>query len=166
MLTAHELFGFMSPALASDILEHTFAQEKDLYRATLHAVAAARKVRPVFLEKQSRAQRHPAMIAALGRPAQELAAANLLRSWLVKKHAALLADFLDTLGIAHQQGAVEELPESVDDAKLGAAVDTVLTKHQAEVVIVYLHAFNSMNETSWKNLATMLNSDARLQFGD
>ena len=54
MLTCHELFCFMSPALAGEILSYSFESDKQLYRATLHAVAEARKVRPVFLERQPR----------------------------------------------------------------------------------------------------------------
>ncbi len=50
MLTAHELIGFMPPKLAAEILEHAHSSEKELYKATLAAVAQARKVRPVFLE--------------------------------------------------------------------------------------------------------------------
>jgi hypothetical protein len=39
MLTSHELYGFMSPNLALDILTYTFESDKPLYRATLQAVA-------------------------------------------------------------------------------------------------------------------------------
>ena len=45
MLTSHELFGFMPAPLAGDILEHAYTHDRDLYRATLTAVANARKVR-------------------------------------------------------------------------------------------------------------------------
>ena len=43
MLTSNELFGFMSPALALEILTYTYENDKPLYRATLGAVADARK---------------------------------------------------------------------------------------------------------------------------
>ena len=165
MLTSHELFGFMSPALAGDILEFTFTAEKELYRATLHAVAQSRKLRPLFLERQPRTQRHPTMIATLSRPAQELAAANLIRGWLMKKHTALLIDFLDALGIVHQRGAVEDLPPAMDDPKLRGAIDALLAKHPKEVVAVYLNAFSAMNDSGWTNLGEMLKSDPRLQLG-
>ena len=49
MLTSHELFGFMSPRLANEIITFTFESEKPVYRATLNAVAEARHLRPVFL---------------------------------------------------------------------------------------------------------------------
>lgn len=164
MLTSHELIGFMPPALAAEILEFAFAEERELYKATLAAVAQARKLRPVFLERQPRAMRHPAMLALLARPAMDAAAGALLRGWLLKKHQALLADFLDALGIPHKDGAVEDLPATMDDAKLKAAIETVLAKHPREVVTIYLNAFNSMNDQSWPNLDALLKADERLHF--
>lgn len=164
MLTSHELFGFMPPALAADILEHAYTNDRELYRATVTAVANARKVRVVFLDKQPRPARHAGMVAYLSRPGLELAAGTMLRGWLLKGHKSLLADFLDGIGIAHKDGVVDDLPESVDDAKLKAAVEAVLAKHPADVVKVYLHSFNTMNESQWKNLDALLKDDARLQF--
>ncbi|PYK57164.1 MAG: hypothetical protein DME21_17990 [Verrucomicrobia bacterium] len=92
-------------------------------------------------------------------------AKHLLRSWLLKKHTALLTDFLDALGVPHKDGIVDDLPERMDDAKLRSAVETVLAKHPADVVMVYLHAFYEMNEARWPNLKAMLETEPRLQFG-
>ena len=164
MLTSHELFGFMPPILAADILEHAHTHNRELYRATLNAVATTRKVRSVFLDKQPRPARHVGMISYLCRPGMELAAGTLLRGWLLKGHLSLLADFLDSLGIPHKEGVVDDLPESVDGAKLKSAVDTLLVKHPADVAKVYLHSFNTMNESQWKNLDALLKEDTRLQF--
>jgi hypothetical protein len=166
MLTAHELFGFMSPALGAEIVEFAHDANKPLYRATLAAVAEIRKVRPVFLERQPRAQRTAAMLASLTRPMLEPAAANLIRGWLVNKQSALLIQFLDALGIKHEKGVVEDLPVNVDDAKLKTAVDSLLASHPQEVVAVYLVAFNEMNQANWPNLKTMLETDSRLQLGN
>ena len=165
MLTSHELLGFMSPALALEILTYAYETDKPLYRATLSAVAEARKLRPVFLERQPRPQRHAMMLATLARPALDLVAGNLIRTWLLKKHKQMLVDFLDALGITHQEGVVEELPPAMDDAKVRAAVEALLAKYPPETVAVYLHAFNEMNEVEWPNLKTMLDSDPRLQLG-
>jgi hypothetical protein len=165
MLTAHELFGFMSPSLALEILTYAYETDKPLYRATLGAVAQARKLRPVFLERQPRPQRHAAMLATLARPALDMVTSNLLRTWLLKKHKQMLADFLDGLGIAHQEGVVEDLPATIDEAKLRSAVEALITKYPPEAVAVYLHAFNEMNEVEWPGLRTMLDSDPRLQLG-
>ena len=166
MLTAHEIFGFMSPTLAGEILAYTFESDKPLYRTTLNAVAEARKVRTVFLERQPRAQRHATMLAVISRPAMEAVAGTLLRNWLVKKESAMLAQFLDALEIKNDKGVVENLPPAVDDAKLHAAVEGLLANHPPEAVAVYLLAFNDMNEANWPNLKVMLETDARLQLGN
>jgi len=165
MLTSHELLGFMSPSLALEILTYAHESDKQLYRAALNAVAEARKVRAVFLERQPRTQRHTTMLATLSRPALDLFTGNLIRTWLLKKYNTMLVDFLNALGIAHKEGVVEDLPSEMDDEKLKAAVEALLAKYPPETVAVYLHAFNDMNEVNWPNLRTMLDTDSRLQLG-
>lgn len=163
MMTCHELLGFMSPPLANEIIEFAFATDKKLYRATMDAVAEAMKLRPVFLERKPRAERHVHMLSMLTRPRFEAVSANLVRGWLVQGQPAMLGDFLDALGVPHQKGVVESFPATVDDAKLKAAVALLLEKHPREKVIVYLNAFCSMNEVQWPNLEALIESDARLQ---
>jgi hypothetical protein len=166
MLKSHELLGFMSPALANDILSFIFESDKPAYKATLAAVAEAKRVRPVFLERQPRAERHTSMLSALTKPHLDPAAAAFIRAWLVKKHAAMLVDFLNALGIPHENGVVEDLPGTMDDAKLKPAIEILLGKYPHEIVAVYLNAFNDMNAAGWANLKTLLESDARLQLGN
>jgi hypothetical protein len=166
MLTSHELLGFMSPSLATDILQFTFESDKPAYKATLAAVAQAQHVRPVFLERQARETRHVVMLSALTRPHLDAAAGALLRAWLVKKHKAMLVDFLNALDIPNEEGVVEDLPGSVEDAKLKAAIELLLGKYPPEVVAVYLNAFNDMNSANWANLKSALETDARLQLGN
>ncbi|EEF61978.1 hypothetical protein [Pedosphaera parvula] len=155
----------MSPTLAAEILSYAYETDKPLYRAMLGAVAEARKVRPVFLERQPRAQRHTTMLSTLTRPAMEPAAGNLIRTWLVKKQNPMLVQYLDALGIPHKEGVVDDLPPAMDDEKLKAAVEGLLSKFPHEEVAVYLLAFNEMNEANWPNLKAMLETDPRLQLG-
>ncbi len=166
MLKSHELLGFMSPALAKDILSFIFESDKPAYKAALAAVAEAKHVRPVFLERQPRDARHMAMLSALTKPQLDGAAAAFIRAWLVKKHAAILTDFMNALEISNENGVVEDLPAAVEDAKLKAAVEILLAKYPHETVAVYLNAFNDMNTANWPNLKALLESDARLQLGN
>jgi hypothetical protein len=165
MLTSHELIGFMSPGLAQEILTYTYESDKPLYKATLSAVAEARHLRPVFLERQPRPQRHTAMLASLAKPNLDGVTGNLIRAWLLKKYKEMLVDFLNALGIEHKEGVVDDLPASMDDAKLRTAVETLLGKYPPEVVAVYLNAFNDMNEVEWPNLKGILETEKRLQLG-
>jgi hypothetical protein len=155
----------MSPALAADILQFTFESDKPAYKATVAAVAQAQHVRPVFLERQPRHSRHLSMLTVLTKPHLDAAAGALLRAWLVKKHKLMLVDFLNSLNLPNEEGVVEDLPKTMEDAKLKAAVERLLGKYPPEVVAVYLNAFNDMNAANWPNLKIMLEGDARLQLG-
>ena len=166
MLKSHELLGFMSPALANDILTFIFEDDKPAYKAALNAVAEAKRVRPVFLERQPRDARNAAMLTALTKPQLDPAAGAFIRAWLVKKHVAMLMDFLNALEIKNENGVVEDLPGAVDDAKLKAAVELLLGKYPHETVAVYLNAFNDMNAAGWANLKALLEGDPRLQLGN
>ena len=165
MLTAHEIFGFMSPALAVEIVDHLHTSEKEVYRAALQAVAEAKKVRPLFLERKAKSDRHREMAEALAKPRLDFVALNALQTWLLKKQTALLVDFLDTLGIPHKNGVVDDLPTTVPEDKLKATVDQLLARHPREHVAVYLRAFNDLNEAGWPVLGEMLDRDERLQLG-
>lgn len=165
MLTCHELFAFMSPALAREIVEFAFTSDKPLYRLVLAAVAEAYRVRPAFLERRPRVQRHLDMVATLSRPRLEEAAANLLRTWLVKSQKALLVDFLDQLGIPHEDGVVTDFPETVEDAKLTATVENLLAKHPRENVAIYLNTVKATSGIKWDKLGELLQNEPRLQLG-
>ena len=156
----------MSPALANEILNFAYESDKPTYKATLNGVAQMQHVRPVYLERQPRAQRHMAMVQVLARPALDTVAGGLLRTWLVKKQKAMLIDFLNALEIKNEEGVVDDLPTSIDDAKLKSAVEALLAKHPPEAVAVYLNAFNDMNQANWANLKQILESDSRLQLGN
>jgi hypothetical protein len=165
MLTSHELFGFMSPALANEILNFAYEADKPTYKATLSAVAQTLHVRPVYLQRQPRPQRHLSIIHTLARPALDAVAGGLLRAWLLKKYKTMLGDFLNALEIKNEEGVVDDLPATMDDARLKSAVDALASKYPHEAVAVYLNAFNEMNQANWANLKQILESDPRLQLG-
>src|ERR1017187_6054701 len=114
MLTSHELFGFMSPVLANDILAFAHESDKPAYKATLAAVAQARHVRPVFLERQPRPQRHAAMMASLARPAIEALLAKQ-----PPEAAAVYLNAFNEMNGAHWAN-LKTLPESDTRLQLGA----------------------------------------------
>jgi len=164
-MTASQMFKEMSPALAQRVLDDVATADKDLYRVAVAGVAQAKKVRPVFLERQSRPDRHRSMATALARTDLNMIAGNVISGWLVKTQSALLVDFLDALKIKNDKGVVEDLPATVCDAELNSAVELLLGKHPAETVALYLHAFYVMNEAQWPNLQKILSEDTRLMLG-
>jgi hypothetical protein len=164
-MTASQMFKEMSPALAQRVLDELATADKDVYRVAVAAVAQAKKVRPVFLERQSRPDRHRSMATGLARTDLNMIAGNVISGWLVKTQSALLTDFLDALKIKNEKGVVEDLPATVGDTELNQAVELLLGKHPAEAVALYLHAFYAMNEAQWPNLQKILSEDTRLMLG-
>ena len=164
MLPFHELIGFMSPKMANRILEDTQANNREVYRALVASMAQAQKMRPVFIGRQPKERRHKSFVQMLSRAGSEEHAGNLIRGWLFKEHKDVLTGFLGKLGIEHEEGMVDDLPESISDDALNAAVDLLIEKYDRELVAVYLTAFNASNENRWGNLDALLAEDERLQF--
>jgi len=163
MLSFHELIGFMSPKMANRILEDTQANNREVYRALVASMAQAQKMRPVFIGRQPKERRHKSFVQMLSRAGSEEHAGNLIRGWLFKEHKDVLTGFLGKLGIEHEEGMVDNLPESISDDALNAAVDLLIEKYDRELVAVYLTAFNASNENRWGNLDALLAEDERLQ---
>ncbi|MBM3845027.1 MAG: hypothetical protein FJ405_01910 [Verrucomicrobia bacterium] len=161
-MLSHELFGIMSTELGSEILDFAHQSDKKLYRAVLDSVASVKRVRPVFIERQSRAERNPFLLSALKRSDLGVIGDNLIRHWLLEKHGGMLSDFLNALSIPNKAGVVDNLPSTVSDVPLRSAVDTLFAKYPPEPVKVYLHAFNQFNQAEWANLGKLLTEDPRL----
>ncbi len=164
-MKSHEIFAAMSAALAGDIFGYLQKEQKPVLKAAIQGLANQRNLRPVFIERKPPAERYAWLKAALSRKASDTFAAHLLQGWLLGKENAMLCDFLDSLGIAHDEdGTVEQLPDSPGKENLQAAIDQLLAKYPAEVAAVYLHAFHDMDSTvTWPPLGELLSQDERLK---
>ncbi len=165
-MKAHELFAKMSEPLAADVLTFLHEQEKPVYKAAIQGLANQRNLRPVFVERKPRPERHAWMKAALSRPVSDTLATHLVQAWLLGANKPMLCEFLDAIGIVHEEdGTVEVIPPSPPRDKLQAAVDQLLTKYDPQAVTVYLHAFRDMDSSvQWPPLNEILAEDPRLQF--
>jgi hypothetical protein len=167
-MTPHEIFAHIPPATAAPLFAFLYEKEKPLYKATIEALAKKRHLRPVFIERKPRDERFAWLKEALGKPANTAVAAHVLQSWLVGAQSALLCDFLDALGIAHDDnGTVEQLPEEPEAEKLTAAVEGLLAQHDPAIVAIYLHTFQALHESGgWNTVGSLLESDPRLKLGE
>jgi len=166
-MAPHEIFSKMTPSIASQIFSFLFEKEKPLYKATIDTLAKKRNLRPIFVERKPRDERFAWLKDSVSRAVNDGVAAHLLQVWLIGTQAALLCDFLDALGIAHDEnGTVEQLPPAPAKEALAGAIDTLLSKHDAAVVAVYLHTFQALHEEGgWPTLGELLEADARLKLG-
>jgi hypothetical protein len=165
-MSPNDIFSQMPESTSTAILSDIFEHEKVLYKNLIENLAKQRKLRPVFVERKPRVERFAWIKDALGRKQNEPIAANFLQIWLVNRHAAMLCDFLDSLGIAHDEnGTVDTIPPQPDKAALETAVNGLLGKYDQAFVAVYLNAFQALDDTGWPALGEILAEDARLNLG-
>ena len=165
MLKPHDVFARMSPAVGESLFSFLMEKEHALYKTTIDTLAKQRKLRTIFVDRKPRLERNAWLKEVVGKKVNEPIAAHLLQIWLVGAHANILCDFLDALGIAHDEnGTIENLPPSPSKDDLIKAVNALLEKHDPAVVVVYLNAFQALDDEGWKSLAELLDEDARLRF--
>jgi hypothetical protein len=140
-----------------------FEHEKPVYKAMIQNIASRRKLRPIFIERKPKNERHVWLQQALSLKSSDDLAIQLFQIWLLGAHREMICDFLDLLGIKHDgKGVVDDLPPEPTREALTEATAKLLEKHPREVVAVYLHAFQAMDETGWSTLDEVLAADPRV----
>lgn len=161
-MTAHQIFSGLEPAEAHEIFESLHEASRDAYKGAMQATAARRKLRPVFLERKPRVDRHAWVADILARPANDDLALEVLQNWVLAVHREMLGDFLDECGIRHQEGLIDDIPAQPARDKLDAAVDAICVKYPPTSVKVYLHLFQPQDAQAWPDLDALLVIDPRL----
>jgi hypothetical protein len=154
---AFEVWNTLSPELNHTILDSACLNNKKLYRHAVQDLAENLRRRPQFLLDLPRAERHKIFQPLLGLPNYYVLAQNLIMNWLVADESKMLAFFLDQLGIGHDgQGCVDNFPETVDAARLKAAVEALYGAFDAEKVTVYLKTFDAVSGCDWPGLKDLI----------
>ncbi len=165
-MTAHEIFQRASPERSAEVLRYFRENEREAYRSALSSLAAQRKLRPVFIQKKTADAQIAWIVGMLKIKGNEALGAQLLQIWLMKGQPALLIAFLDEAGIAHDgEGGVDDLPETLDQAKVTAGVDRVLADFPADLVAIYLHVFQHQRPGGWPEIAHELATRDALKLG-
>lgn len=166
MMKAYQIFQEMSSETAQGIFSFLREEHRDIYNSAMDTLAGQRRLRPIFMRKKPA----PAQFAWLEKTTKlkqsDGVDEHLLQLWLLKKHQAMLIEFLDGIDIEHDgEGAVEDLPDEIDAKKLKSTVDGLIGKYSAEDVAVYLHTFQLQKIGGWDSLSDLIKDDPRLSFG-
>jgi len=117
-------------------------------------IAQQKKFRPktvVNLDVDRKA-RH---LATLGAIPDNLAARALIVYHLAEQRP-MMAAFLDALGIAHENGLIQEENVKPDEAKLPAAVDRIAHDFPLDDVRIYLTTLLSQDPATWSGLGNLI----------
>jgi len=163
-VTSCEIFSRLTPAEAHELFESLHEANRDAYKGCMQVTASRRRLRPVFLERKPRVDRHEWMRSVLALPSNEDLGLEVLQNWLLGPHRKMLEDFLDALDIQHNEGLIDEIPPQPAREKLDAAVDALLAKYPPFAVKIYLHLFQPEGGEAWPDLDALLTVDPRLAF--
>jgi hypothetical protein len=98
-------------------------------------------------------------LATLGSMPDQIAARALIIYHLTEQRP-MMGAFLDALGIAHENGLIQEDSVKPDAAKIGPAVEQLSAQFPAEDVRIYLNTLLSQDPETWGALAETMHADA------
>lgn len=152
-----EIFRAMAPSMAQRLFAELSEADRPFYRVTVVALAQQNRLRPVFLDRKPKPERHLWMQKALSRKSASDSAGHIIQTWLVKCHPAILCRFLDSLDIPHDEdGTVEQFPDSPGREALEKAADALLAGDEPDVARIYLTAFCALNPGLWPEFAEIV----------
>ena len=116
-------------------------------QAAVLAIAKHLKFRPKSVTALDR-DRKVRYLAAVPDLPEDLAA-HVLIVYHLAEQRPMMSAFLDALGIAHDQGTIEQDAASPDAAKFGAAVAAIRGSYPPQDVALYLDTLVSQDPGAW-----------------
>lgn len=110
-------------------------------------IAQQKKFRPKFvlgLDEERRAK-HLSTLAAM----PEALAARALVIYHLTEQRQMMGEFLDALGLKHENGLIEEDDAKPDAEKMDAAVAAISAKYPADDVSLYLSTLLCQDPETW-----------------
>ena len=156
-MRAFQVFGSMAPERAVAVLETLAKEAPRAYTSALAAAGAAMKARPVFLARQTPEKRAEAVRRCLSRVAANDLAEELLATYFLDCRKALLVEWLDALGLEHEEGILKvDAPPEPPPAELEKRVAAFLAGDDAGDRDLLLRAFAAQEAVEWPTLEEAL----------
>jgi hypothetical protein len=123
-MRAYQVFGRMNDAEASRFLAVLAEKAPAFHVQALGAAAAAMRARPQYLMRQPHEKRAALVRRALARVAASVVAEELLAVYFLDCRKELLVEWLDTVGLEHEEGTLkQDAPACPEAGKLAAALE-------------------------------------------
>jgi hypothetical protein len=157
-LTPGRLWRQMTPdqkLRAARAFWHDEEAASDQLQATL-LIAQQKKFRPktVAALDEERKAKHLASIVQL----PETLAARALITYHLAEQRPMMGQFLDALGIQHEDGLIKDEEVKPDTAKLSEAAGAIAAVHPKEEVDLYLNTLLCQDPETWGGLADVIGS--------
>jgi len=156
-MRSYQVFAAMAPERAVAMMRVLSKEAPAMFRQAADAAAISIKARPVYMRRQPFEKRAEAVRRSLSRVVANPVADELLAVYFLECRKELLLQWLDRIGLAHDDGALEDdAPEQPSPDQLSKAIDEFLAVDDDEDRDLLLRAFAAQDAVDWPAL------DARL----
>jgi len=156
-MRSFQVFAAMTPEEAERVMRVLSQEVPAMFRQAVDAAAISIKARPVYLRRQPFEKRAAAVRRSLARVATNAVADELLAVYFLECRKPLLLEWLDLLGLAHEDGTLEDdAPAQPAASELAAAVEKYRGAGDEPDRELLLHAFAAQNAIDWPALDALL----------
>ena len=155
----YQLFAAIAPEQARRVLAALQEKAPLAWAQALGLTAGTLKARPVFLQRQPPERRMELVRKALARVAADPVAEEMLAVYFLECRKELVIDWLDRLGVAHEDGTLQGEPAEPAEKKLRDAVASFrkeATDADAADRELLLRAFAAQSSIDWPKLDALL----------
>lgn len=157
-MRSFQVFAAMTPEQATQLFRGLSKTAPGIAAQAIGAAAVAMKARPVYFKRQPIEKRAQSVRRALARVTCEPIAAEVLAVYFLQCRNELLVEWLDELGLAHEEGVLsEDTPPEPGKTQLARAIDAFLARDDDTDRPLLLSAFAAQEAIEWPGL------DARVE---
>lgn len=156
-MRAYQVFAAMSPEAADGLFTALAETAPGATASAIGVAAASMNARPQYLRKLPADKRIAAMRRGLARVRANDMAEEILAVYFLECRKELLAEWLDLLGLAHEEGILEEdAPASPSAEDVKAAVDKFRAAGEEPDRELLLQAFAAQTSIDWPALDALI----------
>ena len=158
-MRSYQIFAAMPPDRAAAVMSGLSENAPQMFKQALLAASASMNARPTYLRKQPFEKQVGAVRRALSRVAANGVAEEILAVYFLECRKELLVEWLDLLGIAHEDGILEaDSPDAPEKAELQKARDSFCGVDDDADRPLLLSAFAAQSAIDWPDLEALLDS--------
>jgi len=160
-MRSYQVFAAISPERGLALMRALSEKSPAMFRQAVDAAALATRTRPVYLRRQPMEKRAEAVRRALSRVSANVVADELLAVYFLECRKPLLLEWLDTIGVEHEDGMLkEEAPSEPAQKKLRDAARAFCAKQQDPDRELLLRAFAAQEAIDWPELDAILGAES------
>lgn len=156
-MRSYQVFATLPPEPARAFFDELSEKAPGVAAQALAAASAVMRARPRFLARQPREKQAAAVRRCLARVASNPLAEEILAVYFLDCRKELLVEWLDTAGVAHEDGALrDDAPAEPDAERLRQAVETFRKGEEPEIRELLLRAFAAQSSIDWPALEALV----------